>query len=112
MTASDELSKLSARAKEAEDHAAAARTKARDELEQDVKSARASAQAQAENLSHRAARHKGRISEWWDDVEEIGSDVAGMRRGSHLPLASNGSRVRIGDGPQSPSFRTSLPGSQ
>jgi hypothetical protein len=70
MTASDEFSKLAARAKEAEDHAAAARTKARGELEQDVNSARITAQEHAQELRHRADRHKGRISDWWDDVQE------------------------------------------
>ena len=45
MALSDQLSKLAARAKEAEDRAAAAMTKAKAQLEQDVKTARESAQA-------------------------------------------------------------------
>jgi hypothetical protein len=51
MSLSDQLSDLAARAKEVEDRAAAAKTKAKDELEADVKEARDSAQAQAEELA-------------------------------------------------------------
>ena len=47
MAASDQLSKLRARAKEAEDRVAAAQGKAKADLEQDVKQARETAQADA-----------------------------------------------------------------
>src|SRR6478672_8766704 len=46
MALSDQLTQLAARAKEAEDRAAAAKTKARAQLEQDVKTARKASQAQ------------------------------------------------------------------
>jgi hypothetical protein len=68
-TASDQLDKLAARAKEAREHADAARGKARADLEQDVKTARASAQAQADKLRESAEVNKGKISVWWNDVE-------------------------------------------
>jgi hypothetical protein len=69
MTLSDQLTKLAAKAKEAEDRAAAAKTKAKAELEQDVKDARASAQAQADQLHKNAQTDKGKISSWWDDMQ-------------------------------------------
>ena len=50
MALSDQLTKLAAKAKEAEDRAAAAKTKAKADLEQDVKEARESAQAHADQL--------------------------------------------------------------
>ena len=54
MALSDDLRKLSDRAKEAEDHAAGVKTKAKADLEADVENARAVAQAQADNLSESA----------------------------------------------------------
>jgi hypothetical protein len=69
MTASGELTKLAARAKEAEQRAAAARDKARTDLEQDVERARASAQEQAEKLRQSADAGKDKISVWWHDLQ-------------------------------------------
>lgn len=69
MTASDELTKLAARAKQAEQRAAAARGKARADLEQDVETARASAQEQAEKLRQSADAGKDKISVWWHDLQ-------------------------------------------
>jgi hypothetical protein len=70
MALSDQLTKLAARAKEAEDHTTAAQGKAKADLEQDVEMARSSAQYQAEALRESAAASKGKISEWWNDLEE------------------------------------------
>jgi hypothetical protein len=64
-TTSDQLDKLAARAKEAREHAEAVRGKARADLEQDVKTAQASAQAQADKLRATAEANKGKISVWW-----------------------------------------------
>ena len=61
MSASDQLSKLAARAKEAEDHGAAAQAKAKADLEQDVET--------AEKLREKADASKGDISDWWSDVQ-------------------------------------------
>ena len=69
MTASDELTKLAARAKQAEQRAAAARGKVKADLEQDVETARASAQEQAEKLRKSADAGKDKISVWWHDLE-------------------------------------------
>src|SRR5438128_32892 len=65
MALSDQLTKLAARAKEAEDRAVAAKTKARAELEQDVQSARETAQAQADQMRETAEANKGKVSDWW-----------------------------------------------
>jgi len=65
MALSDQLTTLSARAKEAEDRVAAAQNKARGELEKDVKSARESAKAQADQLSKTVENQKGKLSAWW-----------------------------------------------
>jgi hypothetical protein len=69
MAASDQLTKLAARAKEAEDRAATAQGKAKADLEQDVTTARASAQAQAEKLRQSADASKGKLSVWWNDLQ-------------------------------------------
>jgi hypothetical protein len=69
MALSDQLTKLAAKAKEAEDRAAAAKTKAKAELEQDVKAARESAQAQADQLHKNAQTDKEILSAWWDDMQ-------------------------------------------
>jgi len=66
----DELTKLAARAQEAENRATAARGKAKADLEQDRDSARASAQAQAEKLHRKAEESRGNISAWWADVQK------------------------------------------
>jgi hypothetical protein len=80
MALSDQLTKLAARAKEAEDHAAAAQDKAKADLEQDVELARSSAQAQADALRESAAANKGEISEWWNDLEEKWNKAVGNNR--------------------------------
>jgi hypothetical protein len=69
MALSDQLSDLAARAKQLEDHAAAAKQKGRAELEADVKSARDSAKAKADELQKSAEENKGQISAWWDSVQ-------------------------------------------
>lgn len=69
MALSDQLSKLAARAKEAEDRAAAAMTKAKAQLEQDVKTARESAQAQADQLRKKAETDKTDLSAWSNDLQ-------------------------------------------
>jgi len=69
MALSDQLADLSARAKKLEDNAAAAKTKAKSDLQQEVKNARTSAQDQADKLRKSADAGKGRISDWWDGVQ-------------------------------------------
>ena len=90
MAVSDQLTKLAARAKEAEDRAAAAQGKASADLEKDVEAARTSAQAQADKLRATAEAKKGKLSVWWYDVqrswdehiESIRTDIE-TRRAEH-----------------------------
>ena len=69
MALSDQLSKLSARAKELEDRAAAARGKQKADLERDVNDARDSAQAQGDSLRKHAEERKDKLSAWWLKVQ-------------------------------------------
>ena len=81
MALSDQLTKLSARAKELEDRAAAAKSKGKADLEQDVKEARESAQGQADALRKNAEAGKGKISVWWDDVQRSWNEnIAAIRK--------------------------------
>ena len=81
MALSDQLTKLSARAKELEDRAAAAKSKGKADLEQDVKEARESAQGQADELRKSAEAGKGKISVWWDDVQRSWNEnIAKIRK--------------------------------
>lgn len=87
MAVSDQLTKLAARAKEAEDRAAAAQGKARADLERDVETARTSAQEQSDKLRAAADAKKGKLSVWWLDmqrswhehIEKIRSDIEERR---------------------------------
>jgi hypothetical protein len=82
MALSDQLSKLATRAKELEDRAAAAKQKGKADLEQEVKSARDSAQAQGDALRKSAEESKGKVSAWWDSVERSWSEhLAAVRKG-------------------------------
>ena len=74
MVLSDQLSKLAAKAKEAEDRAAAAQGKAKAQLEQDVKAARRSAQEHADQMRKNADTDKGVASDWWSDMQRSWSD--------------------------------------
>jgi ribosome-binding ATPase YchF (GTP1/OBG family) len=80
MALSDELTKLAARANETETRAEAARSKARGDLEQEVASARAAAQAQGEELRKAAAEAQGEISDWWVDAQRSWEERIGAVR--------------------------------
>jgi hypothetical protein len=69
MALSDQLSDLAARVKQLEDRAAAAKTKTKSDLQEDVKNARESAQAQGEKLRESAEARKGSVSDWWEGVQ-------------------------------------------
>jgi hypothetical protein len=69
MAASDELAKLAVRAKEAEDRVAAAREKAKSDLQDDVELSAADAKATAEKLRQTAQAGKGKVSVWWDNAQ-------------------------------------------
>ncbi len=67
---SDQLTALATRAKDLEDRAAAAKSKSKADLEQDVKNARESAQSQADSFRAAADKSKGQISDWWQNVQK------------------------------------------
>jgi hypothetical protein len=91
MAASDQLAKLSVRAKEAETRTAAARDKAKADLEQDVSAARELAQADAKQLRATADASKGKISDWWTDVQgEWNEHVAAIRENIDSRKAEHG----------------------
>jgi hypothetical protein len=78
---SDELTKLAARAKEAEDHVASAMTKGKGALEDDVETARQSAQAHADQLKKNAETDKEILSSWWSDLSQSWNDHVATVRG-------------------------------
>ena len=69
MDGSEQLSKLSTHAKEAEDRVKAAIGKSRADLEQDVENARQSAEEQADQLRASAHTDHGKLSAWWHDLQ-------------------------------------------
>ena len=69
MALSDNLTRLATRAKEAETRVAEVREERRADLEQDVASARKSAQEQADKLRHKAEEGKAGISGRLGDVQ-------------------------------------------
>jgi hypothetical protein len=80
MALSDQLAKLAARAKQAEDRAAAAQQKARTDLESDVSAARASADAQGEKLRETAESGKEKVSGRWNELQQSwNAHIAGIR---------------------------------
>ena len=66
----DELTRLAARAQEAENRATASRGKGKADLERDMDSTRASAQTQNDKLRTKAEESRGSISAWWTDVQK------------------------------------------
>jgi len=81
MALSDQLTKLAARAKQLEDHAAAATTQAKTDVAQSVDSARASAQAEAETLRKSAESVDGKVSDWWTGLGKSWDEhVAAVRK--------------------------------
>ena len=68
MGMSEQLSRLAERTKKLEEHAAAARQKARADLEHDVAEAKAASKADAEALRESVAATAADVSAWWTDV--------------------------------------------
>jgi hypothetical protein len=69
MALSDQLNTLAGRAKEAEGNVTAARTKAKTQLEADVKAAEESAKKGAETLRAKAEEGQATVSAGWTDVQ-------------------------------------------
>ena len=80
MALSDQLTELAKRAKQLEDHAAAAKQKNKADLERDVKDARESAQSRR-SLHTKTATAKSQVSAWWENVGRSWNDhVATVRQ--------------------------------
>jgi flagellar hook-length control protein FliK len=81
MTLSDDLTKLSARAKEAEERFAAAQKSEHDKVEHDVQSARESLEKSTDQLRNTAQANKGKVAAWWNDVQKSWDEqIASIRR--------------------------------
>jgi len=69
MTMSNDLERLSVRAKQAEDRAATAKAQARDQLQQAVAEARDSTQQTADELRAESAAAADRADKWADNIQ-------------------------------------------
>ena len=69
MALSDQLTELTARAKETEDRAGSVQGKAKDDVQAEVETARASAQERAKKLRESAEANKNKLSVWWYDLQ-------------------------------------------
>ena len=82
MALSDELRRLADRAEEAEKHVAAASDKAKAEIEEDRDRSREVAEQQAEQLREAVDAGRGKISDWWHDVQRNWNEVVAQVRQS------------------------------
>ena len=81
MALSDQLLDLSKRAKKVEDHAATMKTKAKSDIQQEIKEAREEVQSRADALRKSAEDSKGQISAWWDATQRSWNDhVTAVRK--------------------------------
>ena len=74
MTLSDDLSKLAARAKAAEDRFAAAQQDAHAKLQQDVQNARKSLHKNTDQLREAAEANQGKVAAWRSGVQKSSDD--------------------------------------
>lgn len=82
MTVSDELHKLTDKAKEAEQKADSARKQAKEDLEKSVSTSRASMQAEAAKLQESAHGNQEKVSTWWDEQQQAwNAHLDKMRQG-------------------------------
>lgn len=81
MALSDDLNKLAARAREAEDRFAAAQKEARAGLERDVQNAQDELDKRTTQLRETAQATRGKVAQWWSDVQKSWDDqIASIRR--------------------------------
>ena len=79
MTASDDLSKLSVRAKEAEGRVTAAPEKAKADLEEDLEFTRTAVEKQNAVLPELVSESKGRMSDRWHDLQAAWNEAISPR---------------------------------
>jgi len=90
MGMSEQLSRLAERTKTLEEHAAAARQKARADLEHDVVEAKAASKANAEALRESVAATAADVSAWWTDVGRAwDTHITKMRQHIHEQSAKH-----------------------
>jgi hypothetical protein len=70
MSSSEELSKLSDRAKQAQEKVAAANKQARSDLEKSVAESRAAAEAKATELQNEVQGTNDKVSSWWGEQQD------------------------------------------
>jgi len=95
MSASEELARLSARAKQAEDRAGAARKQGKAEVERSANEARAEVAAHADKLSETANATTAHVSESWNDMQsswakhiaKVRQDMDDRKAGLDLKMA-------------------------
>jgi hypothetical protein len=81
MTLSDELTKLAARAKKAEDRVAAAQEEVHAKLQSEVQGARDSLDKHTDELRQTAEANRGKVAQWWNEVQKSWDDqIASIRR--------------------------------
>jgi hypothetical protein len=81
MALSDELTKLAARAKQAEDRVAAAQQEAHAKLQTEVQAARDSLDKHTDQLRETAESNRGKVAQWWNEVQKSWDDqIASIRR--------------------------------
>jgi hypothetical protein len=83
MALSDDLARLSVRAKQAEERAAAAKAKARDQLEHMVEEARDSTQETADKLRRESSAAAGRADAWADNMQRSWNEHLSEMRDRH-----------------------------
>jgi hypothetical protein len=94
MALSDDLARLSVRAKEAEDHVAAARNQKKDQLAQNVENARQSTRTTVDKLQEQSTAAAGKTKAWGDDVQRSWNDhVAQVRQRIDARKASHKAKV-------------------
>jgi hypothetical protein len=94
MAGSDQLYKLAARAKQAEENVAAARTKATAQLEADVEAARESAEKDSQALRAKVEEGKGKVSAAWDNAQRsFHENIASAKLKMHVRKAQLDAKI-------------------
>ena len=89
MALSEQLYKLAARAKQAEDHEAASRKMAKADIEKNTQAAHDAAKAHAEDVSKKVAAGKSDISARWNNTQRSWNEhVAAARNDMHQKKAN------------------------
>ena len=102
---SDGLAKLSARAKKAEERAAAAWSQEQEAVERSANEARAAAKENADKLSESAGAGRAHVSQSWNEVQQSWSDhlatmrenLRGAKTAMDLQAAEDSAEDALGD---------------